>query len=62
MVRINQIKLDIEANREDLEKAILDKLKVGKDKLIDFSVVKRSIDARKGDVKYVYCVEANIED
>lgn len=62
MVRINQIKLDIEAGRDELEKAILAKLKIGKEQLIDFSVVKRSIDARKGDVKYVYCVEVNIEN
>ena len=62
MVRINQIKLDIEAGRDELEKAILAKLKIGKGQLIDFSVVKRSIDARKGDVKYVYCVEVNIEN
>lgn len=62
MVRINQIKLDIEAGRDELEKAILAKLKIGKEQMIDFSVVKRSIDARKGDVKYVYCVEVNIEN
>ena len=62
MVRINQIKLDIESGRDELEKAILAKLKISKEQLIDFSVVKRSIDARKGDVKYVYCVEGNVED
>ena len=62
MLRINQLKLDIEAGKDELEKAILAKLKIDKKQLIDFSIVKRSIDARKGDVKYVYCVEVNIDD
>lgn len=62
MIRINQLKLDIESSKEDLEKAIISKLKIERKQLLDYEIVKRSIDARKGDVKYVYCVEANVEN
>lgn len=62
MVRINQIKLDITATDSDLKRKILSVLRITENSLKNYKIVKRSIDARKGDVKYVYQVDVEIDN
>ena len=67
MIRISQIKLDIdkESNikeRERIEKKICSLLRVKKEQILDFEILKISIDARKGELKYVYQVEVKIDN
>ncbi|MCR5609868.1 MAG: FAD-dependent oxidoreductase [Lachnospiraceae bacterium] len=62
MLRLNQIKLDISHNEEDLLKAIADNLKVKQSKVKSYKIIKKSVDARKDNVKYVYCIDAEVFD
>lgn len=62
MLRINQIKLPVGHTREQLEKKIIKILGVRENALQDFSVRKRSLDARKKpDLYYVYTVDVNVD-
>lgn len=57
-IRINNIALSIDENKELLLNKVLKKLKVSKDEIKNFKIIKESLDARKKhDIKYVYCVE-----
>lgn len=63
-LRINQIKISIDTVNEfvALEQGILKKLKIHKDALVDYKIVKKSIDARKKpDIYYVYSVEVDVK-
>lgn len=63
-LRINQIKISIDTGNEfaALEQGILKKLKIHKDALVDYKIVKKSIDARKKpDIYYVYSVEVDVK-
>ena len=61
MIRIRQIKVKIRDN--NLEDKICEKLKISKDNLIDYKIVKKSIDSRKkDDIYFVYEVDVNIKD
>lgn len=63
MIRISQIKLNINHTKEDLEKSIMKALKISPKELLEFKIVKQSIDARKkNDIKYIYSVDATIAD
>lgn len=58
MLRISEIKLPLDHAESDLETAILTKLNITKDELINFSIFKRSYDARrKGAILLVYIVD-----
>ena len=57
MIRINNIKIDVLNDNKD---TIIKKLeKELKEKVIDYKIVKKSIDARK-DIKYVYTFDVNV--
>lgn len=62
-IRINQIKINVADDEKNvLENAILKALKVKKDNLISYKIVKKSIDARKKpDIYFVYVVEACVK-
>ena len=66
MIRINQIKIDIDKvhNNEKaaLDKAILNSLRIKPEMLFSYSIVKKSIDARKDELKYVYSVDACVDN
>ena len=61
MIRISQIKLPINHTEEDLSKQISKLLKVNKDNF-KYKIAKKSIDARKEDVKYIYTVDVEISN
>jgi len=59
MIRISNIKIDV---LSDNENTIINKLeKELKEKVLDYKIVKKSIDARK-DVKYVYTFDVSINN
>lgn len=66
MIRINELALPLDHPAEDLRKAIVDRLKIKDADLLDFTVFKRSYDARKknSEIKFVYIIDlkANNEE
>lgn len=63
MIRINQIKLPLHSTAEQLESKIRKSLKLSKNQLFTYQIVKKSIDARKKPELYeVYAVDITIPD
>ncbi len=63
MIQITQLKLNINHTREDLKKLIAKQLKVSEQEILNFTITKKSIDARKKNtVFYVYNVEVELFD
>ena len=60
MIRITQLKLPIKHTREDMIASISKALKLPPQKIKEFTIVKKSIDARKNEIKYIYTVEVII--
>ena len=59
MIRIRQIKVDIDCN--DLKEKIISRLKIKNDDLVNFRINKRSIDARlKPKLFYIYEVDVEV--
>ena len=63
MIRIQQIKINLEHRKDDLEKEILRILGIKKESLCFFHIQKESIDARKKtDIKWIYTVDVMIKE
>lgn len=63
MIRINQIKLPVGHTEQELTKTILHKLRINKEELKSYQIVKKSIDARKKpDIYYTYSVDIKIKE
>jgi uncharacterized FAD-dependent dehydrogenase len=60
MIRITQIKLPIRHKEEELLNAIAKALKLPTQRILKFQIVKRSIDARKNEIKYIYTIDAAV--
>ncbi|MDF2943693.1 MAG: dependent oxidoreductase [Herbinix sp.] len=60
MIRITQLKLPIKHSQEDMVNSIAKALKLSPQKIKDFTIIKKSIDARKNEIKYIYSVEVTI--
>ena len=57
-IRVNNINLSIEEPMDELKKKTAKKLRISENDIIDFKILKESIDARKRDqIKFNYCVE-----
>lgn len=62
MIRINQLNLSIYHNEEDMIKEILKVLKIKREQLLHYEIIKKSIDARKkSNLCFVYSVEVKVE-
>ncbi len=61
MIRINQMKLKPEEPESLIQKKIVEMLKIKENQLISWKIVKKSIDARKNQVFYVYTVDVALE-
>ena len=62
-IRINNITISINEDKSILLNKISKKLKVSKESIKNFKIIKESLDARKkNDIKYTYCVEVDIKD
>jgi len=63
MLIINQLKVSINDNTDDLSNAISKKLRISVEDLIKYEIIKRSIDARKKhDIYFVYKVYVSIQN
>jgi len=64
MIRITELALPLDHAPEALSKAICKRLKISPSDLIEFTVFKRSYDARKknSDIKFVYIIDAQIKN
>ncbi len=56
MIRLNQIKLKIDYKEEDIKLVLSKQLRIYKDQVLSYKMVKRSIDARKKPNVYYVCV------
>ena len=59
MLRITELKLPIDHPEEDLRPAIVQRLGIASDDLLDFTLFKRSYDARKknSELLFIYTID-----
>lgn len=63
MIRINQIKLNINESINNLSIKIAKELKISKNEIIDYQIFKESIDARKkGKLFFVYTIDVKLKN
>jgi uncharacterized FAD-dependent dehydrogenase len=63
MIRISQLKLDIEHTEADLRKKIIKHLKLAESQIKKYIIVKKSIDARKkNEIKYIYTIDVEVSN
>lgn len=63
MIKINQLKLPVDHSEEDLTTKIKRELKLGKNDIFIYKVLKRSLDARKKpELFYVYSIQVELVD
>ncbi|MGM8228548.1 NAD(P)/FAD-dependent oxidoreductase [Cellvibrio sp. ARAG 10.3] len=64
MIRITELSLPLDHPADALRKAILGRLKINDADLLDFTVFKRSYDARKknSEITFVYIIDLNVKD
>ncbi|MCD5414399.1 MAG: hypothetical protein LR001_05280 [Clostridiales bacterium] len=63
MIRISELKLDIDDSIEKLPLKISKVLKINQGEIIDYKIFRESIDARrKGKINFVYTVDVNLKN
>ena len=63
MFRIEQLKLPITYTEQDLKAAICRELKIADQELLDYQIVRRSLDARKKtEIHYSFLVDARVSN
>lgn len=64
MIRINELQLPLDHPADALRSAIVARLKISDTELLDFTVFKRSYDARKknSEITFVYIIDASVAD
>lgn len=62
MIRIRQIKLNLNEDEKNLKDKIASKLRIPKEIIIDYKINRKSIDARKGTISFVYEIDVKIEN
>lgn len=60
MIRIQQVKIDYRSGRKELLKAAAKKLRIKPEQIKKMDIVRKSIDARKGDIYGVYTVDVEV--
>ncbi len=62
MIRINEIKLPIDFNKQDLNKAVAKALKINPKSISNLSIARQSIDSRrKNDIKFIFAVDVEVD-
>ena len=61
MLRVQQLKLKIPHTEQELKEKIVKTLRIRSEDLIRYEIVKQSLDARGGDLRYVYVVDAEVK-
>ena len=62
MLRVSNIKISIDEDPSIIEKLILKKLKIKSSDLVKYYIYKESIDARKGNISFVYTVDVQVKN
>ncbi|UZJ61652.1 NAD(P)/FAD-dependent oxidoreductase [Pseudomonas sp. KU26590] len=64
MLRITEFKLPLDHADDELRPALLQRLAIGSDELLDFTLFKRSYDARKKstELQFIYTVDFQVRD
>ncbi len=64
MIRINELQLPLDHPAEALRQAIVTRLRISDTELLDFTVFKRSYDARKknSEITFVYIIDVSVAD
>ena len=60
MIRVNELKLPIESTMEDVKIAAARVMKISPSDITELSLFRRSIDSRKGELKFVYSVDVTV--
>ncbi|MEN9397339.1 MAG: hypothetical protein RLZ81_1869, partial [Pseudomonadota bacterium] len=61
MIRLTELKLPLEHADDALPKLIVQTLGIARDELLDFTVFKRSFDARKAELTKVYIADVRLD-
>lgn len=63
MIRVSQLKLPLSHTKEELFEKLRKKLRVEEKEILDFTIRKRSLDARRADqIHYTYAVDVTLRD
>ena len=63
MLRVSNIKLNIDDNKSKIKSSLLKKLKIKETDLIKYFIYKESVDARKkGKIDFVYTVDVVVKN
>lgn len=60
MLRIQQLKLPVTHTERELTERILKTLRLRPGDLLRYEIVRKSLDARKGELRYVYVIDAEV--
>ena len=61
MLRLSELRLELDHTEDDLEQAVLRCLRVPREQLISHQLVKQSIDARRRDrIRIIYSVDVQV--
>lgn len=61
MLRINEIKLSLDSDFSDIENEAAKALKINKNRILKTEVFRRSVDCRKGEVRFVYTADVTVD-
>lgn len=61
MLRIQQLKLPVIHTPEDLKAKMIKILRIRPEDLIRYEIIRKSLDARGGELKYVYLVDVEVK-
>ena len=61
MLRISEIKLSLDCEFSDIEDAVAKTLKINKNRILKTEIFKKSVDCRKGEVKFVYTADVTVD-
>ncbi len=61
MLRISEIKLDLDCDFHDIEDAVVKTLKISKNRIIKTEIFKQSVDCRKGEVRFVFTADVTVD-
>ncbi|MBC5997008.1 NAD(P)/FAD-dependent oxidoreductase [Romboutsia ilealis] len=62
MLRVSNIKISIDEDPSIIEKLVIKKLKFKSNDLVKYYIYKESIDARKGNINFVYTVDVQVKN
>ena len=61
MIKINNIELYLEENKDDIVKKTANILRISEEEILEVRIVKESVDARKEPLKFVYGILVRIK-